>query len=200
MANNLKEAIKNRRSNYNISNFTPISDEKIKELIELVVTHVPSAFNSQSTRIVLLTGESHKKFWQLVKDSLKKIVPAETFSATETKIDTNFASGYGTVLFYEDTEVIKKLQETFTLYADRFPVWSDHTSGMHQFALWTLLEDEGFGASLQHYNPIIDEVIAREWNIKPTWKLIAQMPFGIPVNDPGKKEFSPLEERILIFS
>ena len=48
----------------------------------MTVRHVPSAFNSQTTRVVLLLGESHKKLWQIVKDALKKIVPAEAFAKT----------------------------------------------------------------------------------------------------------------------
>ena len=81
----------------------------------MTVRHVPSAFNSQSTRVVLLLGESHKKLWQIVKDALKKIVPAEAFVKTEEKIDHSFACGYGTVLFFEDQKVVKGLQEAFPL-------------------------------------------------------------------------------------
>ena len=39
-------------------------------------------------------------------------------------------------------------------------------------------KDAGFGASLQHYNPLIDEAVAKQWHINPNWKLIAEMPFG----------------------
>ena len=57
---------------------------------------------------------------------------------------------------------------------------------MHQFAIWTMLEDAGLGASLQHYNPLIDEKVQNEWKLNPNWKLIAQMPVRdtgyIPVN------------------
>jgi hypothetical protein len=41
------------------------------------------------------------------------------------------------------------MQEAFPLYADRFPEFSAHASGMHQFVAWTALEAEGFGANLQ---------------------------------------------------
>lgn len=199
MTQNVKEAIENRRTHYGISNNSPISDNEIKDIVDFAVMHVPSAFNSQSTRVVLLLSENHKRLWNIAKEALRKIVPAEAFSATESKIDNAFASGYGTILFYEDLEVVEKLQKTFSLYADNFPVWSQHTSGMHQFAIWTLLEDAGFGASLQHYNPLIDEAVAKEWNINPHWKLIAEMPFGLPTQKPGEKVFSPLSERVLLF-
>lgn len=199
MNRNLKEAIKHRRSYYNITNSSPISDNEIKEIIDFAVTHVPSAFNSQSTRIVLLLGKNHKKFWDITKETLRIIVPTEAFEKTLAKINTSFDCGYGTVLFYEDLEVVENLQKAFPNYKDNFPLWSQQTSAMHQFAIWTMLEDAGLGASLQHYNPIIDKLVQEEWNINPNWKLIAQMPFGTPTQEPGEKEFAPLSERVLVY-
>jgi Predicted oxidoreductase related to nitroreductase len=135
----------------------------------------------------------------LPKKLLRKIVPAEAFSATENKIDGAFAAGYGTVLYFEDQTVVKGLQDAFAAYAENFPVWSNHTSAMHQLSIWTMLEEVGFGASLQHYNPLIDEEVAKEWSLPSTWKLVAEMPFGIPTQGPGEKEFKPLNERVKVF-
>lgn len=196
---NFKEAVKNRRSIYQITNISPISDTEIEEIVNFAVTHVPSSFNSQSTRVVLLLGEQHKKLWEITKNILKEIVPPENFPATESKIDTSFAAGYGTILFFEDQETVENLQKSFPAYSDNFPKWSEQTSAMHQFAIWTMLEDAGLGASLQHYNPLIDKKVSNTWNIKPTWKLIAQMPFGKPLAPAGEKEFKPLSERVLVF-
>ena len=121
MARSFKEAIQHRRTHYGIGNNSPISDNEIHEIIKTAVTHVPSAFNSQSTRIVLLLGESHKKLWEIVKDTLRKIVPAEAYKATEVKIDNSFEAGYGTVLFFEDTAVVEGLQKQFPSYQENFP-------------------------------------------------------------------------------
>lgn len=198
-AKNLREAIKNRRSHYSIGNSSPISDQDLQKIIEDAVKYVPSAFNSQSTRIVLLLGENHKKLWEITKTTLKKIVPAEAFKATEAKINNCFESGYGSILFYEDMNIIEGLQKQFPSYSENFPVWSNQTSAMHQFAIWTLLREVGFGATLQHYNPLIDEEVAKTWNINTKWKLISQMPFGTPTTEPGKKEMQPVGERIKVF-
>ena len=103
------------------------------------------------------------------------------------------------MLYFEDTSVVKKLQEAFPSYKDNFPTWSQHTSAMHQFAIWTMLEDMGLGASLQHYNPLIDDEVRRTWNLPGDWMLIAQMPFGTPTGEPGEKEFEDLSKRIKIF-
>jgi len=199
MTRNFKEAIKHRRTYYSIGNTSPISDDQIKEIIDWAVTHVPSAFNSQSTRVVLLLGQNHNKLWNIVKETLKKNISAEAFTVTESKINNNFAAGHGTILFFEDQDVIENLQNSFPSYSQNFPIWSQQTSAMHQFAIWTMLEDAGLGASLQHYNPIIDEEVTKTWNINPKWKLIAQMPFGAPLQDPGNKEFYPLDERVKIY-
>ena len=56
MTRDFKEALRHRRTYYHITNSSPISDEQIKEIIDFAVMNVPSAFNSQSTRIVLLLG------------------------------------------------------------------------------------------------------------------------------------------------
>lgn len=70
---------------------------------------------------------------------------------------------------------------------------------MIQYILWTSLEIEGCGASLQHYNPLIDESIQFEWNVSKSWNLLAQMPFGKPIVPPQEKDFMSLDERVKIF-
>ena len=198
MTINFYDAIENRRSIYGIGKESVISDERIIEVIEQAVKHAPSAFNSQSGRVLVLLGEHHNKLWDLIKEALRKIVPEENFQQTEDRIN-GFRNGYGSVLFFEDQNVITGLQEQFALYKDNFPIWSQHASGMLQYIVWTSLEVEGLGASLQHYNPLIDEDIRKEWGIPENWKLIAQLPFGNITAPAGEKEFQPLEQRIKVF-
>lgn len=71
---------------------------------------------------------------------------------------------------------------------------------MLQYTIWIAIEEAGLGASLQHYNPLIDNEVNEKWNLPSKWKLIAQMPFGTPLAKPGEKEFVPLESRIKVFS
>ena len=199
MKRSFGEALEHRRTYYSITNQSPISDKEIEDIIKFAVTHVPSAFNSQSTRIVLLLGENHKKLWEIVKETLRKIVTPEAFKSTEAKINGAFACGYGTVLFFEDQSVVKSLQEAFVPYKDNFSGWALQTSAMHQLAIWTMLEDAGLGASLQHYNPLIDEEVRRTWGLPENWNLIAEMPFGVPVSGPGEKEVKELDSRVKVF-
>jgi uncharacterized protein len=190
-------AIKDRRSIYGISNEKIVPDERIIEIVELAVKHAPSALNSQSGRIVILFGENHTKLWDITTKTLRKIVPVEKFGPTQDKMDS-FSRGYATILFFEDQSVIDTLQKNYEIYKDNFPIWSQQSSGMLQFIIWTALELEGFGASLQHYNPLIDEEVKAEWDIPSTWQLVAQMPFGKVTAMPPEKSFQPVEERIKI--
>ncbi len=197
--NKFMDAVRHRRSYYKLSPVSPVPDQQIIEMLEEAVKNVPSAFNSQSARIVLLLGKHHKKMWEITLAALKKVTPEKSFGRTEAKVEGSFASGYGTVLFYEDTDVVEDMQKKFPIYAESFKAYSEHTSAMNQFVIWTALEEMGFGASLQHYNPLIDEELAKTFSINPRWRLVAQMPFGTPEDVPGEKEINPLDSRLLIF-
>lgn len=195
MTKDFYSAIKERRTRYGISKEVSVTNERIEEIISEAVKHTPSAFNSQSARVMILLGESHDRLWEITKESLRQIVPTENFSPTEEKIES-FKNGYGSVLFFEDENIVKSLQQQFPTYKKNFPVWSQHSNGMLQYVIWTALTVEGLGASLQHYNEVIEEKVTENWDIPKGWKLIAQMPFGKPVANPNDKEFSPLKERV----
>jgi len=188
MSNAFIAAARRRRTQYSLGRDLPLSQADTIALIQEAVRQSPSSFNSQSSRAVILFGDESLKFWGFVKDALRAIVPADAFAPTEAKID-GFAAGAGTVLFYEDSAPVKALQEQFPLYADNFPVWSEHATGIAQYAVWTALSEANIGASLQHYNPLPDAAVAAEWDIPSTWTLRAQMPFGSHAAPIGDKTF-----------
>ena len=195
------EAIEHRRSCYSLSATNPVLESDIISAIDRIILSTPSAYNSQSTRLVVLFGRHHTQLWEIVKNALEEFVSPEAFTGVKEKIDSSFAAGCGTVLFYEDMAVIEQLKEKYTTYADKFDEYSEHTSAMHQFAVWTALEDMELGASLQHYNPLIDTAVAHQWNISKEWRLIAQMPFGTPLSvTETKAQHLPLTIRRLVFS
>ncbi|PYE50092.1 nitroreductase family protein [Paenibacillus barcinonensis] len=192
------DALKNRRSYYGISKESTISDAKIQEIVEEAVKYTPTAFNSQTSRAVVLLGEQHDKLWNHTEEILREVVGnEEAFQSTAEKM-ASFRNGYGSVLFFEDNNVIAQLQQNFAAYADNFPIWANQSNGMLQLVIWTALEQEGLGASLQHYNPLIDEKVKQEWNIPENWRLVAQMPFGKPTATPGEKQFQPIQERVKV--
>lgn len=65
--------------------------------------------------------------------------------------------------------------------------------------VWVALQSEGFGANLQHYTPLVDEGIQKQWNLPASWKLDAQLVFGTPTGEPSEKAFAPIEDRFKVF-
>ena len=197
MSKDFLKAVEDRRTFYFIGKDVSLSDDELLKIIRHAVLHAPSAFNSQSARVLVLLGGEHDKLWDITTEILRGIVPAANFASTGEKL-ASFRSGYGTVLYFEDQDTVAGLQKSFPLYKDNFPLWSLQSSGMLQFVVWTALETEGLGASLQHYNPLIDEKVRETWNIPQSWKLLGEMPFGKPTGAPGEKDFLPVEDRLRV--
>lgn len=200
LTQNFFKTVKNRRSYYALGNEKIVPEDKIIEIVTESIKHVPSSFNSQSARVVVLFNQNHNKLWDIVISEIEKITTKESFEQSKQKIDTCFKSGYGTILYFEDTNTVEELQKKFPLYKENFPIWSNQSSGMLQYIVWSALESEGLGASLQHYNPLIDTTVKKEWGIENGHKLIAQMPFGKPLSAPDKKAFMPIEKRLKVFN
>lgn len=185
-----KNLYQNRRSVYVLGKNLPISEQEVIEIIDNAVKYSPSAFNSNTAHAVVLLGDNHQKLWNITYAELAKLLPTDEAKATtKGKID-NFVAAYGTILFFEDHNVVKGLQEQFPSYADNFPLWSEQSTGIASFAVWNALAEAGVGANIQHYNPLIDEKVAKEWNIPSNLVLRAQMPFGEIVG-----EAAPIERK-----
>lgn len=193
------EVLRNRRSIYALDKNVKVSDDEIKVIIEEALLHTPTGFNSQGPRAVLLLGEGHQKLWSITMDALRAVVPAASFKSTEDKINS-FAAAYGTVLYFEDEAIVKGLQDKFALYAQNFPIWATQSNGMLQQNVWFGFTQAGLGASLQHYNELIEDAVRKEFDIPETWKMVAQMPFGNPIAQPNPKGFVPLEDRFKVIN
>ncbi|WP_353948593.1 nitroreductase family protein [Sporolactobacillus sp. Y61] len=200
-SNEFLDAIRKRRSIYALDKDVKASKEEITATIQEAIKLAPSAFNSQSARAIILFGKESEKLWGeggIVEKAIRKVLPeGQSFDSTAKKL-ASFNAGVGTILFFEDRSVVEGLQKQFPLYADNFPVWSEHSTGIAQFAVWSALADINVGASLQHYNPLIDEDVRDTFDVPASWKLRAQMPFGNIAEAAGPKEFQPISERVRI--
>lgn len=194
----IDDFFKRRRSFYCLNREIAVRDDEIERAVQFTVMHTPSAFNSQSSRLVLLFGDSHERFWNIVCKKISRTVPHDAFEKSRKKIESSFVNGYGTVLFFEDELVIEQMKKNNPLYAEAFPIYSQHTSAMHQIVLWLLLTDLNLGASLQHYAELVEEDVKRSFSLPNSWHLIAQMPFGNPVDIPAEKSFLPLVGRVKV--
>ncbi|PHH91717.1 hypothetical protein CDD83_10565 [Cordyceps sp. RAO-2017] len=196
----LLQMAKARRTIYNLNKTLPVPTSRVRELVQETTLHTPSSFNSQSTRVVVLTDSHHDKLWDIATEALRAIVPADKWEHSAKRM-AMFRAAAGTVLFFSDDDAVHKMQADFPAYADRFPLWAAQSNGMQQYLLWTALELEGCGANLQHYNPVIDQKVAEIWDLPASWKLNAQLVFGgrASAEPPAEKQFKPLEERVKFF-
>ena len=101
--NAIAQAIATRRSVYALNRELPLPPGEIVATIEHALRHAPSAFNSQSTRLLVLFGAEHEKLWDMTADALRAVVPAEAFAPTAEKI-AGFRAAAGTVFaeFYDE--------------------------------------------------------------------------------------------------
>jgi predicted oxidoreductase (fatty acid repression mutant protein) len=196
------EALANRRSIYALGKEMDVKQATatIKEAVKLS----PSAFNSQTSRVLILAGAEHDKLWQeIVAKDLKaemdrQGVPEAAWTSTQAKL-TSFAAAGMTALFFEDTDVVKGLQEKFPLYADNFPVWSEQSTGIASVNAWVALSELGLGANLQHYNPVIDASVAKTYELPASWHLRGQLVVGSPETGVEPKAFMADTDRFKVF-
>lgn len=168
----------NRRSIYALGNNLSQTPEEIFDLVKQTIKNSPTSFNSQTVRAVVLFGKSSDKVWEIVEDALRKIAKSpDAFEKTKAKIDS-FKAGYGTILYFTDTTIVHQLENDYPSYAANFANWAEQGLGGAQQAVWTALAEQGIGASLQHYNPLIDDAIHQAFNLPADWQLRAEMPFG----------------------
>ncbi|WP_208117876.1 nitroreductase family protein [Spirabiliibacterium falconis] len=160
----LQQIISERRSIYALGKALSVSPQTVIDVAKRTLLNTPSAFNSQTTRLVILFDEHHHKLWDITQAQLMQLAPTADFARIKQRMDSLCAAA-GTVLFYEDQAAIEAVQKAFALYADGMPNWSQHTSAMHQYVLWLELTALGIGANLQHYNPLIDSEVAHEFDI-----------------------------------
>jgi predicted oxidoreductase (fatty acid repression mutant protein) len=99
MSDTFMKAVAERRTYYKLNKKSPISDDAIKKLVEATVENVPSSFNAQSTRIVLLLNDQHDAFWDIVGNTLKQFATSEKEAAKTAKKNQSFRDAYGTVCY-----------------------------------------------------------------------------------------------------
>lgn len=166
------ESLQDRRTVYALGRDLPqgVDDQAVVDVVRKVTELVPDAFNMHSQRAFVVLGQAQDRLWDAAFDAFGGKVDRE-------KMD-GFKAARGTVLFFTDDDVVASMQEQFPGYADNFPAWSQQSNGMLQVSVWSALRELGLGASLQHYNPVIDDAVRQLTGAPANWRLMAQMPFG----------------------
>lgn len=187
---NLLKAIATRRTIYQLKPELPssITIADVQATIQEIIKETPSSFNSQPNRALILTGETHKKVWDHVTNSME----AEYAKKRPASVRDE---AYGSIIFFTDDKTTEKLQADFPNRAAIFPQFADHTSGAAQILSWVALENLGLGAHLQHYNGFVKAALSDK--VPAEWTVAAQLCFGTPAAPAGEKTYIDNEVKIL---
>ena len=193
-----QDSLIRRRSVYALGYTRVVTDFCLEDTLKDCLKNCPTPFNAQSARLVLLLNQYHADFWNLV---LQKVLAAAPFNKKEsvTQKINSFAAAYGTILFFEDLEAMEKLQKDFPLYQKNMHDWTFEANGMLQYMVWQALAENEIGASLQHYNELIEADVKKMLSLPESWKILSQMPFGSIEKTPAEKTFLPIAGRFKIF-
>jgi predicted oxidoreductase (fatty acid repression mutant protein) len=175
--NNVKkfiDVIKLRHSDYTLTNGTVIPDTKLVKFIKECIYYHPSAFNVQSTRIVLLFDGSCYKLWDHVLNSIPQNFPE--LLVNELKC---CRSGHATLLFFDDEEVTENASKQYHMNLDDFKSWALQSMAMLQNVLWNGITYLGYGVNIQHFNRELEEYVRSKFNVPKQWKLLSQLNLGL---------------------
>ncbi|OFU52020.1 nitroreductase family protein [Aerococcus sp. HMSC10H05] len=173
-----KDLLTKRRSQYAIGANTDVTAADVTAALNEVIPQVPSAFNSQATRVVVVSGENNVKLWELVKNVQKDVLDEATLNYM-TPIMDGARDAVGTILFFEDRDAV---ESGIPANEERRLIYKNHASANAQLTTWLTLTELGLGANLQHFNigyeQGFDRSIRELLDLSESWELIAQMPFG----------------------
>lgn len=102
MSSALIDLAKNRRTIYQLGKKSPVPDSKIEELVNAAILNVPSAFNTQSTRLIVLLHDQHDRLWDIAIEAFEGLVkagkiPQEVWEKQTLPKLLGFKGAYGTV-------------------------------------------------------------------------------------------------------
>lgn len=192
------DLVEKRRSIYALGTDSEYSKKDIEKRIREVVKQVPSAFNSQTTRVVVLFDEANNKFWDHIYNVQKDILDGG-MQDWMSGVVTGAKNGIGTVLFFEDLDAAKKMPTE----GARTEAYKQNNNANAQYAVWLALAEMDLGASLQHFNvgyeQGFDKATREMFNLPETYEMIAQMPFGSIEQEAGEKEHIDTDVQVKVF-
>ena len=184
-AASLLVAFANRRS---VRRLMPgsISDEVIEDLIA-VADQVPSAFDAQPWRVVILR-ERHESFWDQIELTIAQRLDGDRRDRYLARAE-GMRDGGTTLLIFEDV-VLAGPQDNLTAGEARDQ--ASQSLGMLQLALWLTLTAHGLVTSLQHWQWLMeDEALAFVGLPAEGFRLVTFMPVGCAMEPPVPRTLRP---------
>lgn len=191
------DLVQSRRTQYAIGNNTELTKEEIVARIREVAREIPSANNTQTTRLVVLFGDDHTNLWDHILDVQKDVLQGEMWDMM-SGVMQGAKNGVGTILFFEDLDAVANMPAQ----GARREAYKQNNNANTQYAIWLALTELGLGGSLQHMNvgheEGFDKSVLEMFNLPASYEMIAQMPFGSIEGDAYPKEYIEDEVRVQV--
>lgn len=185
-----------RRSVYHIGRNSSYSAEDVADRLKELTPSLPTAFNIQTTRFVVVSDQVNEGVWDIIDEVQKEVLPGENYEIM-APVYQAAKEGIGTVLLFEDLEDV----ESMPTGEERAHRYKENNHGIAALATWLALREMDLGASLHHHNIGYDEgydlSIKEYLGLPQTWELIAQMPFGSIETYPDPKDKMDVDEQVL---
>ena len=192
-----KELVKTRRTSYALGANTELTNQEISDRITEIAREVPTASNSQTTRLVVLFGEDNAKLWDHILDVQKDVMPEQMWEMMSGVME-GAKNAVGTVLFFEDLDAV----DAMPAKGERAEAYKQNNNANNQYAIWLGLTELGLGASLQHMNigfeQGFDKSVKEMFNLPENWEMVAQMPFGSVEAPAMDKEYIEDDVRVRV--
>ncbi|VEI12981.1 nitroreductase family protein [Trueperella bialowiezensis] len=189
----LSDLIHARRSVYHIGTNTEHTAESVADALRGIITRLPSAMNSQTTRLVVVSGDNNTKVWDSIHSDQKGALSPDMYERFAPRF-TQAKQGLGTVLLFESRTAV----ENMGLNPARSEIYKENNHAITALAVWLQLTELGLGTSLQHFNVGYESGIRELLGLPDDFEMLAQMPFG-SIETPGadKPALDPNERVIL---
>jgi len=192
------ELVEKRRTIYALGTNSDLTKEEIEDRIRKVVKQVPSASNSQTSRVVVLFDEANDKFWDHIHDVQKDVLEGDMWEMM-SGVMLGAKEAIGTILFFEDLDAVEAMPAPST----RQEVYKQNNAANVQYALWLALREMDLGASLQHFNvgyeQGFDKGTKEMFDLPESYEMLAQMPFGSIEQETEPKEHIDADEQVKVF-
>jgi len=162
-----------------------------------IVREVPSAGNSQTTRVAFVFGDKNVELWDHILDVQKDVLQGDMWERMSGVME-GAKNGVGTIIFFEDLKAVKEMPTS----PSRIEVYKQNNNANVQYATWLALTEMGLGGTLQHmnvgYEQGFDKSVKELLGLPEYWEMQAQMPFGSIEGNPGEKEYIADSERVVV--
>lgn len=148
---------------------------------------VPSAFNAPPWHVAII-HERRDAFWGVIEVAFRVRLNGDRRDRYLARLD-GFRNGAGAVLVFEDRAAVESLKVSYQLPAETARSYGQQAIGMVQLALWLAIVDEGLATSLQHWEALIEDAVARFLDLPAErFRLTATMPLGYADEQPRELE------------